>query len=65
MSAHQGRQAHDLFGAFLQQQKIGMMHFHQFGDIFDAGADPAQQIPAHDTQPAGRRLIREIRRHLV
>jgi hypothetical protein len=36
-----------------------MMAFDQFGDIFDAGADPPQQIPAHHPQPVVGVMIRE------
>ena len=58
MPPHQGRQAGDLLGAFLQQQQVGTMGLDQPGDVFRAGADPAQQIPADDPQPAFMTMIR-------
>jgi hypothetical protein len=46
-----GKRGHVL-SAFLQQEQVGMMAFHQPGNIFDAGAHPAQQIPADHPQSA-------------
>ena len=53
MSADLLRQLFHLLGCFLEQQKIGLMVPDQGRDIFAAGADPAQQVPAQDPQPRG------------
>ncbi len=42
MPAHQRRKRDDVLGAFLQQEQIGMLAFHQLGDVFDTGAYPAE-----------------------
>ena len=57
MPADQRRERGDLFGRFLQQQKIGLAGMDQLGDIFRFGADTPQQIPACHTQ-AGYRIAR-------
>ena len=64
MPAHQRRQGDDVFGAFLQQQQVGVMTSHQLGDILHASTDPAQQIPAHHAQRTVGGMIGEGRRHI-
>src|SRR5580692_689491 len=50
MSAHQIGQLCDLFGGFLQQEKIGLLGMNEGGDVLGLGADTAQQIPASHSE---------------